>query len=112
MRPPPPSSEVTPRTLARPTDTVGHEQTDETDTALRAPPPTGHDQVACISADTLVVSNNLERVVQDLMKQASQERRERVCIASGCDTKLSRYNKTPVCSIHTPPTLARAPHRW
>jgi hypothetical protein len=31
----------------------------------------------------------------------------RVCAKSGCDTTLSRYNDSDVCSIHTHSTMSR-----
>ena len=68
-------------------------------------------QVVDSEADTLIVSSELDRLVEAIKKQASEPGGERVCASVGCGTKLSRYNKTAVCSIHTA-ELSRAPHRW
>jgi hypothetical protein len=42
----------------------------------------------------------MERLMEELMSQASNAE-ERVCAADGYDTKLSKYNKAPLCSLHT-----------
>lgn len=34
-------------------------------------------------------------------KRDNRRGKERVCKYIGCDTKLSRYNDEPFCSVHT-----------
>jgi len=58
-----------------------------------------HNQKYC-DADCCRKATN-ERIMQRYYEKRDNRRgKERMCIAKGCTTRLSRYNEEEVCSVH------------
>lgn len=63
--------------------------------------PNTHNQKYC-SAECCRIATNRRIMERYYERKRNRSGSERLCRSKGCDTRLSRYNDSRYCSVHTP----------